>query len=357
MKLARYNHFDPVTSTITGENGYKLPYIFTETIPSDYTDITTIENLNNLGFDVDDNFDWKRVRDLGRGILTVKSDAVTIGVESTPSNILSPNIGDKYEVGASAVKDFRYKEGSIAEWDGSTWIFKSKEEIGYDECTPSEQQVLLSWKLGTHSQRFNTAGDVDTLVGHGLKYHSILSGIDLHLGIRPKRYAYALSMVHNHSEHIMIEITSAGIPENNNGLTITNNPPLSPNVGDKVIVGLDGVGVFDGNEKDLAEWDGAAWLFTKRYWLPAPVMVLSIISSFHPLGLFNYITNGLVGYVDADPISSFGDFFNKTPGSPYHTYNQALEDFANFTSQLPEGLATWKDLGAKISDCIIKGIY
>lgn len=47
MKLARYNNYNANTQTIVGEE--KKAFIFSETIPSDYSDIHTITNLKNYG--------------------------------------------------------------------------------------------------------------------------------------------------------------------------------------------------------------------------------------------------------------------------------------------------------------------
>lgn len=363
LELCKYNFYNDTLHIIEDGKPSKSPYVFyqTDSIPSDYTSIHSIESLNALEIDIP-SFDFKRKRDLGKDIIINKAEVAALGVVADPSTIVNPNIGDIYEVGLNAIKDFRHEEGNIAEWDGAKWIFKSKEEVGYDLCTEAEQNILLAWKLGTHSQRLSTAGNIDNLVAKGLFYHTTLAGVSG--GVRSIRYAYGLSYVHNHTEHIQIEVDLvpvgnqiALVPNDNSDLDIVNDPPLTPSLGDKVIVGLNGTGVFNGNEKDIAEWDGSAWQFKKRYFKSAPVMVLYFIGKYHPLGLFNYLVNGLIGLVDGDVVPSFCDFFNKTPGSEYHAYNEALEDFSGFTSELPTGLASWKALGDKVRDAIVQGIY
>lgn len=44
--------------------------------------------------------------------------------------------------------------------------------------------------------------------------------------------------------------------------TITNTPPGSPVLGDRVLVGTSGTGAFSGQNNKIAEYDGAAWQFT-----------------------------------------------------------------------------------------------
>lgn len=70
-KLARYKNYNQQTQTITGTE--KFAFIFVDTIPNDYTDIHTIENIKNYGSGV---LDYQQIRTEILGI------AVTTGFEN-----------------------------------------------------------------------------------------------------------------------------------------------------------------------------------------------------------------------------------------------------------------------------------
>lgn len=61
MKLLRYNHYNITGGTIESGFPEKSVYIFSGSTPSDYTDITSIENLDQHGFS--SGKDYKFVRD------------------------------------------------------------------------------------------------------------------------------------------------------------------------------------------------------------------------------------------------------------------------------------------------------
>lgn len=91
-----------------------------------------------------------------RRIVLSKADLVIISSISTPPT--SPSTGDKHEIIATATGDWVGKEGDIADWNGATWDYKSKEEVGFDECSAGEKVICCEYKIGTHSQRVSTVG-------------------------------------------------------------------------------------------------------------------------------------------------------------------------------------------------------
>jgi hypothetical protein len=129
-KLCRYNDYNPTTGTIAGTEKPAYAYFDSGSIPADYTDVTTIENLDSFGFGLD-NFDYKRVRDI------IKEEVVSIGWES---------------------------------------------------LTTSEKTIAATHKIGTHAERLAAFGaSVDTLVLVGVQYHKNVSEV------RTVRLAYGVS--------------------------------------------------------------------------------------------------------------------------------------------------------------------
>lgn len=45
-------------------------------------------------------------------------------------------------------------------------------------------------------------------------------------------------------------------------LNSQNTPPVSPSTGDVYLVGTSPTGAWVGHAKDIAEWNGSAWVFT-----------------------------------------------------------------------------------------------
>lgn len=142
MKFCKYNNFDIVTGKITGQEKAAFYFFELANIPADYTDFTTIENLNLYGFGVSDKFDYKRVRDL-----------------------------IKLEV----------------------------EAVGWAALSEDQKIIATTHKIGTNEQRAAALGnDFNLMDTIGRDYHNKV------LEIRTLRITAVKSKIHNRVGHIII---------------------------------------------------------------------------------------------------------------------------------------------------------
>lgn len=112
---------------------------FESTVSTGYEDITSVENINDYGFNLD-GYDYKRVRD---------------------------------------------------------YLKTEVETIGWTNLTATQKTIAATHKIGTHAERLAAfGGDVNTLVAAGTQYHVKV------FGCRQIRMAWAESCVHNHLEHL-----------------------------------------------------------------------------------------------------------------------------------------------------------
>ena len=181
---------DPWTlEDLNGNVPFKL-YLSTDSVPTDYLDITSIEHYSDYGFSVNDTTDYKFVRDAMKGHTEQTGENDVLGTVSDPAIISSPATDDAYIVGASPIGDFTGQEGKIAVWNGSSWDFRWKYEHGFVLSTPTEKQILTEHKIGTTAQRIATVG-ADNTVMLGIQYH------ERSVEARQVRMAYATGEVHS----------------------------------------------------------------------------------------------------------------------------------------------------------------
>lgn len=293
-KLCRYNNYNPTTGEISGTEKPVYAYFDESSIPADYTDINSIENLNDFGFNLEE-YDYKRVRDL------IKAEV---------------------------------------------------DSIGFGSLTASQKVIAATHKIGTHAERLAAfGGNVDTLVLVGVDYHSKVSEV------RRIRMAYGISCVHNHLEHITLEINVKLLQndptnfqkQDNSGLTTLDVPPVSPTVEDRYIVGSSPSGDWIGQEGNIAEWNGSNWFFVPRIFVTLPEWILKTIDPDNLL--YKYLDLGLGGFIDGDNATGLLDYINSTTGTTWQGSGLRSEPYT------PEGLADMSAFADKMLDILQKGIY
>ena len=133
MKLAKYNHFDDVNLVIAPGEIYKTPYIFTENVPADYTDITSVANIDKHGFAMDDSFDYKRVRD----IMKLYVESVGFGT----LNDTEKKIAASHKIGTLAERVAAYND-NYTELDMAGEIYHTKVlEVRRNRITAAKSKI------------------------------------------------------------------------------------------------------------------------------------------------------------------------------------------------------------------------
>ena len=167
------------------------PYLADTTNPSasDYDDISSVTNWHSHWMKV--KRDYKRYRDKIKDIAETRGIGEIIWQESDPANIWTKNVGDKYEVIATAVGDFIWKEWKIAERLGASWTFKYTREVWYDVSNWSEQLIFCEHKIWTHDQRVATVWFTNALM-MWMQYNGRM------IPVRQYRVWYATWIVHNY---------------------------------------------------------------------------------------------------------------------------------------------------------------
>ena len=79
---------------------------------------------------------------------------------------------------------------------------------------------------------------------------------------------YIVDVLSRYSQYLRVIVNETSMTYLNtvvtvdNVIAIQNDPPTTPNAGDKYIVGIAPTGDWIGHENEIAEWDGTAWTYT-----------------------------------------------------------------------------------------------
>ena len=164
MKLLKYNNYDDITNKITGAE--KVVYKWSDTLDVDYTELTSIEDIDNYGFN--HNKDYYFVRNQIRDRIEQKSLDTIIGTHNDPTT-LTPSLNDKYLIDIG-VNDWLDKDNMIAIYNGTSWDYKSIMEDGFNLSNSSEKDVISKYKIGETQQILNYLGDINTLINYDSLY-------------------------------------------------------------------------------------------------------------------------------------------------------------------------------------------
>jgi len=85
-----------------------------------------------------------------RRIVTEAGNVSTISDLAAPPT--SPSTGDRHRVIATATGDWVGKEGFIAEYDTTSWLFKTDEEAGFDDLSTPNKLICCEHEVGSHDQ-------------------------------------------------------------------------------------------------------------------------------------------------------------------------------------------------------------
>ena len=146
-------------SDLRGNPAFK----FAETIETGYADISSVTHFQEFGHASDNDFKFVRDRmkdhviDLGTSnILSTQTDPET----------LNPSAGDAYLIGDSATGAWSGKDGQVAQWDGSAWIYfvgdgmaGPVEQFGFTFIEASSEKIICATNLiGTVAQQLTAFG-------------------------------------------------------------------------------------------------------------------------------------------------------------------------------------------------------
>lgn len=135
-----------------------------------YTDISTIQNWWDFGFDI--NQDYLYVRREIKNLVNQKGVDDCISTISDPPG--SPVDGDRHYIdpNATATGDWATYEGYIATWDetNTQWVKEPRDFVGYRLCTTEEKLICSKLKIGSSADHFTDYG-VPTIVDYGEDYH------------------------------------------------------------------------------------------------------------------------------------------------------------------------------------------
>jgi hypothetical protein len=143
-----------------------------------------------------------------------------------------PTTGARYIVAVGATGAFAGRDGSVATWSGSAWVFDSSATIG-DICLATgiaqfyQKSASNTWILYLTTDNVQNESDFS-----GSNATAVLNGIFKgSLGVVPPVIDY---------------ITT---------------PPGSPTLGARYIVAVGGTGAWVGQDGAIATWNGTAWTF------------------------------------------------------------------------------------------------
>jgi len=149
-------------SWMTSDLNDNAAFIFTDSIPSGYQDISSIKNINSFGKDT--QYDFKKVRDQMKLLTVNLGHDSTLSTETDPST-LSPNIDDGYLIGVGAVGDWSGKDGQYAKWDGAVWVYfvgsgisSGVEEFGFSYLDAEEAKIAATHLIGSIGQQLIAFG-------------------------------------------------------------------------------------------------------------------------------------------------------------------------------------------------------
>lgn len=144
------------------EIGDNAPFKLVDTVPSGYKDITSITNLHSFGHATDRDF--KAVRDEMKQHVIFLGATTVVSNQNDP-NAFTPNVGDRYRIIETALDVWAGKEGYIAEWDGSNWIYYTgegiatpEEEVGFSLLSADDKRIAAAHLIGTIPQQVAAYG-------------------------------------------------------------------------------------------------------------------------------------------------------------------------------------------------------
>ena len=134
----------------------ETPFLVAENPAPEFADISSIINWYKFG--IEGNYlkkDYLFIRDEIVLLVDAKAIDTCLGELNDPSTV-TPNTGDlseipvgaRYCVGENPIGDFANKQGAIAEWDGTTWIFLDKDVLGYSLCSLEEKEIAAQLYIG-----------------------------------------------------------------------------------------------------------------------------------------------------------------------------------------------------------------
>lgn len=183
-----------------------VPFKVESTVSSNRSDISSIENWYKYGIlttkylDKDYIFIRDRIRELVEQIAITG----TISTETDPTT-LTPVSGDKYYVGSSALGDWTGYDGTIAEWDGSNWVFLDSIFYGYTLLSSEQKEICMKLYMGNPKDH-NTDHGLNTAQFWRREYHKISTPI------RETRLRIAETIIENelrpYQSVVMLMITS-----------------------------------------------------------------------------------------------------------------------------------------------------
>ena len=343
---------------ISEEISGRFKYIIAETNPDallweDMTSVLQFEHIltnhvedSAFGIPMYLGKDYRYIRDEIKRCIELTGSTNTLSVEDDPST-LTPNSGDTYLIGTGATKEFVNKSGKVAEWTGSGWTFYKLSEYGFNFLSPTEKVIATKHKIGSHHQRLAAlGGDVNLLVEIGLLYHATVGAVRL------VRLGFAVSAMHNHTEHIVIELDATDpdlAPIDNSGLDVFNTPPVSPSGGTKVIVGYEPTGAFVGLEEYIVIWTGTEWSPVPRVFVTYPELALMLIDADNYIYKFQEL--GFGGLIDGDNGVGLFDWINATIGTKWAASGLRVMPWT------PEGLNNFSEFADKLLDILQNGNY
>jgi len=141
------------TSDLNEQNAF----IFSETVPNGYENISSVENINKFGHMT--KFDFKKVRDEMKNFIIAIGSTNTNPPETDPDS-LSPNVDDAYLIGPNAVGDWLNKDGQIAKFDGAVWVYfadngisSATESLGFSYLDSIESKIAAGHLIGSIPQQ------------------------------------------------------------------------------------------------------------------------------------------------------------------------------------------------------------
>ena len=137
-------------------------FVFSESLPLGYQDISGVQNINDFGHLT--KYDFKKVRDEMKNFIIQLGHGSSLSTETDPST-LSPSLGDGHLIGVGAVGDWTGKDGQYAKWDGAIWVYftgsgisSPAEEFGFSYLNTVEAKTAATHLIGSIGQQLIAFG-------------------------------------------------------------------------------------------------------------------------------------------------------------------------------------------------------
>jgi hypothetical protein len=141
------------TSDLNGNE----PFLFSDSVPTGYENISSVENIYKFGNLT--KLDFKKVRDEMKQTVLDLGSLKTLSTETDPDS-LTPNADDAFLIGSGAVGDWVNKDGQIAKFDGSVWVYfgnsgisSAVESLGFSYLNPIESKIAAGYLIGSIPQQ------------------------------------------------------------------------------------------------------------------------------------------------------------------------------------------------------------